>query len=164
MSGRRSGLTTRGRCMLAGGLATAVCAVLLDERDLLRIGVFVAALPVLAILVCGRTRRSVSATRTVHPNRLPVGGAISNSRGNSSSSCWFGWASCRCWASASATVKSLCRPVAPARTTVAPNVLASSTQASRMRERPIPEAARSITPPPRPATARCKRSRNVWST
>ena len=76
MSGRRSGLTTRGRCMLAGGLATAVCAVLLDERDLLRIGVFVAALPVLAILVCGRTRRSVSATRTVHPNRLPVGGAI----------------------------------------------------------------------------------------
>jgi uncharacterized protein (DUF58 family) len=61
--------------MLAGGLATAACAVLLDERDLLRIGVFVAALPVLALLVCGRTKRSVTATRTVNPRRLSVGGS-----------------------------------------------------------------------------------------
>ncbi len=42
VAGRLSGLTTRGRCLLAGGVATAVCAVVLDERDLLRIGAFVA--------------------------------------------------------------------------------------------------------------------------
>jgi hypothetical protein len=60
--------------MLAGGVATAACAVLLDERDLLRIGVFVALLPLLALAVCGRTRRAIEVRRTLHPDRLPVGG------------------------------------------------------------------------------------------
>ena len=54
-----AGLTTRGRCLLAGGSATAVCAVLLDERDLLRIGAFVAVLPLLALLLALATRRAV---------------------------------------------------------------------------------------------------------
>ena len=36
-----------GRCLLAGGVATAACSVPLDERDLLRIGAFVALLPLL---------------------------------------------------------------------------------------------------------------------
>jgi uncharacterized protein (DUF58 family) len=76
MAGRLSGLTTRGRCMLAGGAATAVCAVILDERDLLRIGVFVAALPLLALLVAGRTRRTVSVQRTLRPPRLAVGAGL----------------------------------------------------------------------------------------
>jgi uncharacterized protein (DUF58 family) len=76
MSGRLSGLTTRGRCMLAGGAATAACAVLLDERDLLRIGAFVALLPLLALLVAGRTRRAVTAHRVLHPPRLAVGGGL----------------------------------------------------------------------------------------
>ncbi|MCO1655882.1 DUF58 domain-containing protein [Pseudonocardia humida] len=76
MGGRLSGLTTRGRCMLAGGLATAGCAVLLDERDLLRIGAFVALLPLLALLVARRTRRSVAAERTLRPARLAVGGGL----------------------------------------------------------------------------------------
>ncbi len=62
--------------MLAGGLATAACAVLLDERDLLRIGVFVALLPLLALAVCGRTRRALGVRRTLHPHRLPVGGGL----------------------------------------------------------------------------------------
>jgi uncharacterized protein (DUF58 family) len=62
--------------MLAGGLATAVCAVVLDERDLLRIGAFVALLPVLALLVAGRTRRGVQVRRTLRPARLPVGGKV----------------------------------------------------------------------------------------
>jgi uncharacterized protein (DUF58 family) len=76
MAGRLSGLTTRGRCMLAGGAATAACAVLLDERDLLRIGAFVAALPLLALLVAGRTRRTISVQRTLRPPRLAVGGGM----------------------------------------------------------------------------------------
>jgi uncharacterized protein (DUF58 family) len=71
--GRFSGLTTRGRCLVAGGLATGVCAVVLDERDLLRVGVFAAALPVLALLLAARTRRNLRVTRELTPRRLPVG-------------------------------------------------------------------------------------------
>jgi uncharacterized protein (DUF58 family) len=74
--GRFSGLTTRGRCLLAGGGATSVCAVILDERDLLRVGVFVALLPLLALLLASRTRRSVQAERTLEPPRVAVGSPV----------------------------------------------------------------------------------------
>ena len=74
--GRFSGLTTRGRCLLAGGGATSVCAVILDERDLLRVGVFVALLPLLALLLASRTRRAVRAERTLEPPRVPVGSPV----------------------------------------------------------------------------------------
>ncbi len=67
-------LTTRGRCLLAGGLATAACAVPLDERDLLRVGAFVALLPLLALAFAGVGRRTVRVRREVTPERLPVGG------------------------------------------------------------------------------------------
>jgi uncharacterized protein (DUF58 family) len=73
---RFSGLTTRGRCLLAGGAATAACSLALDERDLLRIGAFVTALPVLAILLAVRTRRTVRVTRELLPGRLSVGGTV----------------------------------------------------------------------------------------
>jgi len=46
-----SGLTTRGRCLIAAGVACAACAVVLDERDLLRIGALLIALPILSALV-----------------------------------------------------------------------------------------------------------------
>jgi uncharacterized protein (DUF58 family) len=75
-TGRAVGLTTRGRCLLAGGAATAVCAVILDERDLLRVGAFVALLPVLALLLVVHTRRAVRAERTLRPARLAVDGAV----------------------------------------------------------------------------------------
>jgi uncharacterized protein (DUF58 family) len=67
-----SGLTTRGRCLLAAGVAAALCALLLNERDLLRVAVFVIALPVLATVVAGRSRLGLSAQRHVAP-RIPVG-------------------------------------------------------------------------------------------
>lgn len=75
-AGRIAGLTTRGRCLLAGGGATAVCALVLDERDLLRVGVFVALLPLLALLLARRTRRTVRVDRTLSPARLSVGGSL----------------------------------------------------------------------------------------
>ncbi len=43
----RTVLSTRGRCLLAAGVATAACAVPLAERDLLRVGAFAALLPLL---------------------------------------------------------------------------------------------------------------------
>jgi uncharacterized protein (DUF58 family) len=74
--GRFSGLTTRGRCLLAGGLATAACSVLLNERDLLRVGVFVALLPLLALLLAARTRRTVRVRRALDPTRAAVGSEV----------------------------------------------------------------------------------------
>lgn len=69
-----SGLTIRGRCLLAAGVAAAVCAVLLNERDLLRIAVFVVALPLLMALPTTLIGARIKAIRTVLPERVPVGG------------------------------------------------------------------------------------------
>lgn len=70
---RAAGLTVRGRSLLAGGIATAVCALVLDERDLLRIGLFVCVLPLVSLLLAVRTRRSVRVTRSLLPERVSVG-------------------------------------------------------------------------------------------
>ncbi len=69
------GLSTRGRCLLAAGLAAALCALVLDERDLLRIAAFVVALPLLATLTAGRARLGLHADRRLVPSRTPAGSA-----------------------------------------------------------------------------------------
>jgi uncharacterized protein (DUF58 family) len=51
--------------------------VVLDERDLLRVGAFVALLPVLALVLAARTRRTVRVERELNPHRLPVGSPAS---------------------------------------------------------------------------------------
>ena len=72
-----SGLTTRGRSFLAAGVASAVCALILGERDLLRVAVFLLALPAVALLVVHRTRYRLACTRRLDPPRVPVGQAAS---------------------------------------------------------------------------------------
>lgn len=67
-----SGLTIRGRCLLAAGVAAAVCSLVLNERDLLRIAAFSAALPLLALFLSTRTRVGLRGRRVVTPVRLPV--------------------------------------------------------------------------------------------
>ncbi len=67
-------LTTRGRALLAAGLAAGLCALVLDERDLLRVAGFVVALPLLATLVAGRARLGLHAVRRL-PQRAPAGGS-----------------------------------------------------------------------------------------
>ena len=62
VGGPLSGLTTRGRCLLAAGMAAALCSVVLNERDLLRVAVFVIALPILVAVLTGRSRVGL------HPN------------------------------------------------------------------------------------------------
>jgi uncharacterized protein (DUF58 family) len=69
----RATLTTRGRCLLAGGFATAACAVPLAERDLVRAGAFVALLPLLALLLAAVGGRSVRVRRSLSRDQLPVG-------------------------------------------------------------------------------------------
>ncbi|MBE9374271.1 DUF58 domain-containing protein [Saccharopolyspora sp. HNM0983] len=67
------GLTIRGRCLLAAGAAAAICALVLDERDLLRVAAFATALPLLALGMSARARLGVDARREVSPPRLPAG-------------------------------------------------------------------------------------------
>ncbi|AUS80239.1 DUF58 domain-containing protein [Actinoalloteichus sp. AHMU CJ021] len=68
-----SGLTTRGRCLFAAGTAAALCSVVLDERDLLRVGLFTLLLPLLSALVTRRSRTQVSVERAVSPARVQAG-------------------------------------------------------------------------------------------
>jgi uncharacterized protein (DUF58 family) len=71
---RLVGLTTRGRCLLAAGLAVALCAVLVDERDLLRVAAFAMMLPLLASVVVGYRQARLRGTRDLVPSRIAVGG------------------------------------------------------------------------------------------
>src|SRR5690606_41452693 len=68
-----SGLTIRGRCLLAAGVAAGACALLLDERGRLRVAAFIISLPLLALLLTSRTRYAVRGSRSVDPSRTPVG-------------------------------------------------------------------------------------------
>ncbi len=73
MRGALSGLTTRGRCLLAAGIAAALCSAVLNERDLLRVAVFVVALPMLSAALAVGARVGLSARRHLLPARVPAG-------------------------------------------------------------------------------------------
>ncbi len=68
-----SGLTRRGRLFLAIGLAASITAVGVGQRDLLRVGILLMALPVVSLLVAVRSRVRLAAARVVEPPRTPVG-------------------------------------------------------------------------------------------
>ena len=76
MNGLRAalaGLTTRGRCLLAAGLALLACAFGLGQRDFLRGGVFLVALPLAAVAIVSRTRYRLACTRQLDPARVESG-------------------------------------------------------------------------------------------
>ncbi|MGV9778694.1 DUF58 domain-containing protein [Streptosporangium sp. NPDC003464] len=66
-------LTARGRSFLASGAAALLCAFFLGEHDLLRIGVLIVSLPLLAAMVVARTRYRLSCARRLDPPRAEVG-------------------------------------------------------------------------------------------
>ncbi|MCX2967617.1 MULTISPECIES: DUF58 domain-containing protein [Streptomyces] len=66
------GLTTRGRSFLAAGLAAAVCAYVLGQQDLLRVGALLAVLPLVCVVVLHRTRHQVTGSRRLAPARVAV--------------------------------------------------------------------------------------------
>ncbi|QNE79469.1 DUF58 domain-containing protein [Streptomyces finlayi] len=68
-----SGLTTRGRSFLAAGVAAAVCAYVLGQGDLLRVGLLLAVLPLICVAVLYRTRYRVTGSRWLSPSRVPAG-------------------------------------------------------------------------------------------
>ncbi|MEV6951406.1 DUF58 domain-containing protein [Streptomyces sp. NPDC051183] len=68
-----SGLTTRGRSFLAAGAAAAVCAYMLGQGELLRVGLLLAALPLICVYALHRTRHRVTGNRRLTPVRVPAG-------------------------------------------------------------------------------------------
>ena len=68
-----SGLTLRGRAFLAAGVTAIVCAVLMGQPQLTRVGILVAALPLLAAVLIGRSRYRLSLVRTVTPQLVTTG-------------------------------------------------------------------------------------------
>ncbi|MET9963469.1 DUF58 domain-containing protein [Streptomyces sp. NPDC006326] len=68
-----SGLTTRGRSFLAAGVAAALCAYVLGQGELLRVGLLLAALPLICVLALHRTRHRVAGSRRLTPMRVAAG-------------------------------------------------------------------------------------------
>lgn len=62
-----AGLTTRGRSFLAAGIAAGICAYVLGQSDLLRVGLLLAALPLVCAGVLYRTRYRVAGSRKLSP-------------------------------------------------------------------------------------------------
>jgi uncharacterized protein (DUF58 family) len=65
-------LTTRGRSFLSIGVAATVFALVLGQDAILRVGILLIALPVVAAVVTTRTRYLLSCYREVEPNRVPT--------------------------------------------------------------------------------------------
>jgi uncharacterized protein (DUF58 family) len=68
----RDVLTTRGRAFVAAGLTLLIGGLLLGFTDVTRVGVLLAALPLLAAIIARRAVNSVAVSRTIHPARLVV--------------------------------------------------------------------------------------------
>jgi uncharacterized protein (DUF58 family) len=68
-----STLTTRGRAFLSAGLTSTVCAVALGQKDLLRVGLLLIALPLITVWVANRSRYLLSCAREIHPSRVEAG-------------------------------------------------------------------------------------------
>ncbi|UQX00762.1 DUF58 domain-containing protein [Streptomyces sp. RerS4] len=69
-----AGLTTRGRSFLAAGAAAAVCAYVLGQGQLLRVGLLLVVLPLICVVALHRTRHRVTAGRRLSPVRVSAGG------------------------------------------------------------------------------------------
>jgi len=67
------GLTVRGRAFLAAGVTAVVCAVLLGQTALNRVGVLVIALPLVTALLTSRSRYRLALSRTVTPQVVAAG-------------------------------------------------------------------------------------------
>lgn len=70
-----AGLTVRGRAFVAAGVTAVVCAVLLGQPALTRVGVLVLALPLVTALLLGRSRYRLALVRTVSPGLVAAGQA-----------------------------------------------------------------------------------------
>jgi uncharacterized protein (DUF58 family) len=67
------GLTVRGRAFLAAGVTAIICAVVLGQPGLTRVGVLLLVLPLLVAFVVSRGRYRLALVRTVAPRVVTAG-------------------------------------------------------------------------------------------
>jgi uncharacterized protein (DUF58 family) len=73
LSDALTGLTVRGRAFLTAGVVCTLGAFLVGQRDLMRVGVLLAVLPLSCAWVVARTRYRLASTREVEAGRVPAG-------------------------------------------------------------------------------------------
>ncbi|HSR24133.1 MAG TPA: DUF58 domain-containing protein, partial [Candidatus Eisenbacteria bacterium] len=68
-----SAMTTRGRAFLAAGITAALCAVVLGQDELLRVGALLVFLPLVTAFFLGRARYRLGLVRSVNPSQVAAG-------------------------------------------------------------------------------------------
>jgi uncharacterized protein (DUF58 family) len=68
-----AGLTVRGRAFLAAGVTAIVCAIVIGQSSLVRVGVLVAVLPLITAFWVGRSRYRLALVRNVSPRLVTAG-------------------------------------------------------------------------------------------
>lgn len=68
-----SAMTTRGRAFVAAGITALVCAVLLGQDDLTRVGALLLLLPVVTAFFLARSRYRLGLVRSVSPGLVSTG-------------------------------------------------------------------------------------------
>lgn len=68
-----AGLTVRGRAFIAGGVTAIVCAILLDQPTLARVGILLLAIALITVAVLARNRYRLTLVRTVTPQLVAAG-------------------------------------------------------------------------------------------
>jgi len=71
--GALGGITRRGASLLVAGLALLLAGLLAGSTDLLRVGVLLLALPLVAAATVARTRYRVACSRSLDPPRVAAG-------------------------------------------------------------------------------------------
>src|SRR5215203_473603 len=66
-------LTPRGRFFILGGSAVVVGSMIAGQRDVMRIGLLLLVLPVIAAVLVARARLRMSCERSVEPAQVPLG-------------------------------------------------------------------------------------------
>jgi uncharacterized protein (DUF58 family) len=66
-------LTTRGRAFVLIGLAVVLIAMLAGQRDVLRVGLLLLVIPMIAVVLVSRARLRMSCERSVAPAQVPLG-------------------------------------------------------------------------------------------
>lgn len=69
-------LTTRGRVTLVIGILVLIIAIVAGQRDVMRIGMLLIALPVLALIMIAAARLRLSSARSIVPNRVQLGSPL----------------------------------------------------------------------------------------
>ena len=66
-------LTTRGKFFVVGGVTVVVVCLFAGQRDVLRLGLLLLILPILAGVLVARARLRMSCERSVEPAQVPLG-------------------------------------------------------------------------------------------